>query len=59
MENLELKTSAEWYLDYPLQILDPDGWDRDNFQHSWYEELITFEEFDRRAMRSTCITKKP
>ena len=45
--------------DYPMQILDPDGWDRNNFQYSWYEELITFEEFDRRASASTCITKKP
>lgn len=50
-----LKTSAEWYDEYPLEIKDPDGWDRTNFQYSWYEELITFEEFDRRAMRSTCI----
>lgn len=55
----ELKTSSEWYIEYPIQILDPDGWDRKNFQYSWYEELITFQEFDRRAMASTCISKKP
>jgi hypothetical protein len=58
MEN-ELKTSEQWYVDYPIQILDADGWDRDNFQYSWFEELITFQEFDRRAMASTCISKKP
>jgi hypothetical protein len=56
---LTLKTSAEWYLDYPIKIINPDGWDRDNFHYSWYEELITFKEFDRRAMASTCVHKKP
>jgi len=59
METPELKTSAEWYVDYPIQIIDPDGWDRNNFQYSWFKELITFEEFDRRAMKSTCVHKKP
>jgi hypothetical protein len=59
MDNLTLKTSEEWYLEYPLQIIDPDGWDKIHFQYSWYEELITFKEFDERAMRSTCIHKKP
>lgn len=60
MENeFTLKTSEQWYWDYPIQIIDPDGWDRKNFEYSWYEELITFAEFDRRAMNSTCITKHP
>jgi len=55
----ELKTSEEWYQEYPLQIIDPDGWDRKNFQYSWYEEKITFKEFDRRAMASTVIRHNP
>lgn len=59
INDLTLKTSAEWYLDYPIRITDPGGWDKDNFHHSWYEELITFAEFDRRATASTCISKKP
>jgi len=58
VEDLTLKTSEHWYEEYPIQIKDPDGWDRDNFQYSWYEELITFEEFDRIAMASTCVHKK-
>lgn len=59
MEALTLKTSAEWYETYPIQIIDADGWDRDNFKYSWYEELITFSEFDRRVMASVYETKKP
>lgn len=46
------KTSADWYDEYPLEIKDPCGWDKDNFQFAWYEELLTFEEFDKRAMNS-------
>lgn len=49
------KTSEEWSKKYKkcFKILDPDGWDRKNFQYSWYEELITEEEFNRRVMFST------
>lgn len=54
-----LRTSEEWqklvqaiYPDY--MILDPDGWDRTNYQYSWHEELISQEEFEKRAGRSTC-----
>ena len=51
----ELKTSAEWQAIYPYPaVLDPDGWDRKNFQHSWYEEQITREEYERRLTFSTC-----
>jgi hypothetical protein len=59
------KTSAEWYeLTFPnkeLIILDPDGWDRRNWQYSYFEELITFDEFMKRVMVSTVIssTKEP
>ena len=49
------KTSKEWQELYPNpKVLDPDGWDRSNFQHSWYEEEIAFEEYNKRAARSTC-----
>lgn len=55
----ELKTSQEWSeLEPNLKILDPDGWDRSNYQYSWFEELISKEEFDRRVMYSTCIRTK-
>lgn len=55
------KTSNEWYnLLYPekgLKIIDPDGWDRTNFHFSWYEELITQEEFHKRVADSTISLK--
>lgn len=49
-------TSAEWQSLKPdMIVIDPDGWDRKNYQFSWYEELITEEEYDRRLIESTCI----
>lgn len=48
-----LKTSEEWAKKYTNKIVDPDGWDRENFEYSWYQELITREEFENRAARST------
>jgi hypothetical protein len=54
------KTSKEWYEElYPtrtLIIMDPDGWDRSNWEYSWGEELIDQNEFAMRVMRSTCMT---
>ena len=53
--SIEYKTSEEWQNLYPnVKVLDPDGWDRMNFQYSWYEELITFAEYEYRLMGSTC-----
>ena len=49
----EKKTSAEWQVTYESTILDPDGWDRSNFDYSWNKEKITYKEFVARAMRST------
>lgn len=50
----EQKTSADWYLQYPEPIvMDPDGWDRKNWQFSWYEEKITLREFEKRRLMST------
>jgi hypothetical protein len=52
------KTSQEWQLEHPnLTVYDPDGWDRSNFQYSWYEELITYDEYQKRLMSSTVIGK--
>lgn len=54
------KTSAQWiekYTDYV--ILDPDGWDRANFEYSWGEEEITEEEFISRRLKSTCAIFSP
>ena len=56
-----LKTSEKWakkLLTDDVVILDPDGWDRENFQYSFFEELITQEEFERRVRFSTCILSK-
>jgi len=52
------KTSEHWanLLLTPGQIiLDPDGWDRQNFQFSFFEERINEEEFNRRMMFSTVM----
>lgn len=56
---MELKTSKDWYESMPekgkIVIMDPDGWDRSNYEYSFNEELITEEEFQRRLCSSTCI----
>lgn len=52
----EKKTPDEW-LEHPdyegIEILDPDGWDRQNFEESW-AELLTKHEFFQRMIQSTC-----
>ena len=51
-----LRTSEEWQKLHPMpMVYDPDGWDRKNLQYSWYEELIDFEEYQRRVNQSTCM----
>lgn len=51
-------TSEQWQHIFQdnFTVLDPDGWDRTplNFQYQWYEELITFQEFQIRMTPSTC-----
>jgi len=50
------KTSEEWFKSNLLKgslIIDPDGWDRQNWQFSWFEELITEKEFNYRVCDST------
>lgn len=54
-----LLTPDEWlrteaYKD--LTILDPDGWDRTNFEEDWIKP-ITVEEFNKRIIISTIICK--
>lgn len=54
------KTSQQWYeiarkSDSEFVIMDPDGWDRTNYQYSFHEELITSVEFWNRVFRSTVI----
>ena len=52
----ELKTSNDWQKLIPdPKVLDPDGWDRRNFQYSWYEEKITLSEYNKRLSISTCM----
>jgi len=54
MSDKELYTSEEWQKLKPeIEILDPDGWDRQNFEFSWHQERITEAEYDRRIMMST------
>ena len=55
----EIKTSDEWEnSDLPemkgTKVLDPDGWDRQNFDFSYYQELITKDEYLLRVGGSTC-----
>jgi len=64
-----LKNSEEWFKLHKegkggafdkikaVKILDPDGWDRSNFEESW-NELITQEEFDNRLLISTCLFER-
>ena len=47
------KISSEWIKEYNVKILDPDGWDRKNYDYSFNKEKITREEFERRLVRST------
>lgn len=52
------KTSAQWHemLETKYRgsyVMDPDGWDRKNYDYSFYEEKITEEEFWKRLFRST------
>ena len=55
---MELKTSEEWHKECNklVTIMDPDGWDRSNLQHSFYEEKISKQEFCKRVGLSTCKT---
>jgi hypothetical protein len=47
------KVSAEWIKEYDVKILDPDGWDRENYDYSFNKEKITRMEFEHRLISST------
>jgi len=50
------KTSQQWVEElYPVgnPVVDPDGWDRKDFEYSWYQEPISKDEFEKRLMNST------
>ena len=51
------KTSAEWIKEVGYEILDPDGWDRNNYDYSFNKEKITMEEFQKRLSLSTVRRK--
>jgi len=48
-----LRTSEEWNQIFNIRIMDPDGWDRKNYDYSFKEEKISYEEFRMRVNRST------
>ncbi len=54
---METKTSKEWIElipeKYKLQLLDPDGWDRNNFEYSFNEQKVTKQIFMDRLSLST------
>jgi len=51
----QVRTSDDWLkLLYPTTlILDPDGWDRSDYQYSFYQEKISRQEFENRLNVST------
>jgi hypothetical protein len=54
-------TSEQWMknLKYSyLRLMDPDGWNRANFDYSFKEEKVSEDEFIRRLNTSTVITEK-
>jgi hypothetical protein len=56
MNKLIKKSSEEWFKELyegRIEIMDPDGWDRYNFDYSWYDEKIDIIEFEKRLMVST------
>lgn len=56
VDQTELKTSAEWQELYPYpKVKDPDGWDRKNYEYSWYQEKINIKEYASRLGHSTCM----
>lgn len=53
------KSSDKWQKICKTTVYDPDGWDRKNYQFSWYEERITRKEFENRLIFSTCKSTVP
>ena len=59
IDETTVATSSWWdkHVSHP-RILDPDGWDRANWDWSWERELITEREFFKRVSLSTVSTTK-
>jgi hypothetical protein len=50
-----LRTSEEWSeLIGSMGVVDPDGWDRQNWAYSWSEEKISAGMYVARCNSSTC-----
>jgi len=49
------KVSSEWIKEYDCKIIDPDGWDRKNYDYSFNIEKITRKEFEFRLLTSTIL----
>lgn len=55
MKDKELKTSEEWQQKYPNPtVLNPDGWDRNNFHFAWFIEKISYSKYLAKLSVSTC-----
>ena len=55
------KTSAEWMKEEAYKdviIIDPDGWNRENYDYSFNIEEVTLSEFFNRLARSTSRFKQ-
>ncbi|TSE11369.1 hypothetical protein FOF46_01380 [Aquimarina algiphila] len=57
------RTSQGWHIKAQEEtttiiIYDPDGWDRTNFDYSFFEEYITAKEFEKRMINSTIMFGK-
>ncbi len=51
------KVSSEWIKEVGYEIINPDGWDRNNYEFSFNKEKITEEEFKKRLSMSTVNRK--
>ena len=48
----QMRLPEEWAEIYKIEILDPDGWDRRNFEQDWARPL-TEAAFNTKMMQST------
>ena len=46
------KSSYEWNQIFKIDIIYPDGWDVQNWTYSWFNELISKDEFINRILNS-------
>lgn len=54
----QTQSSEEWAKSIDVIVVDPDGWDRSDWQFSWFEQRITLNEFHRRVNKSTILLPK-